>query len=96
MTNKDKLSKMSLEELAEWLDKYGEFDCSPWMTWFDTNYCQKCDPEIVTVPAFNNSEVECSYCELNHRCRFFPEIKEEPSNFDIIKMWLALESEEHI
>lgn len=96
MTNKDKLSKMSLEELAEWLDKYGDFDCSPWMTWFDTNYCQKCDPEIVAVPTFINSEAECSYCELNHKCRFFPEIKEEPSNFDIIKMWLALESEEHI
>ena len=56
MTNYEKLTKMTIKQLANWLDKYGKFDCSPWMTWFDINYCQKCDPEIVTVPAFNNSE----------------------------------------
>ena len=93
MTNYEKLTKMTIKQLANWLDKYGKFDCSPWMTWFDINYCQKCDPEIVTVPAFNNSEAECSYCELNHKCRLFPKIKEEPSNLDIIKMWLEQEVE---
>lgn len=93
MTNYEKLTKMTLEQLANWIDKNGNFDGSPWMSWFDTNYCQKCDPEIVTVPAFNKSEVECSYCELNHKCRFFLEIKEEPSNLDIIKMWFEQTAE---
>lgn len=31
----DRFKSMNIDELAEWLDKYGMFENSPWMLWFD-------------------------------------------------------------
>ena len=39
----DKFKSMNIDELAEWLDKYGMFDNSPWMSWFDQKYCKGCE-----------------------------------------------------
>ena len=33
-------------------------------------------------------EVDCTYCELNNHCKFFPQIAEIPDNKEVIKMWL--------
>ena len=34
-TKFDIFKSMTLEQFAEWFDKYGQFDGSRWMSWFD-------------------------------------------------------------
>lgn len=89
-TNFENLKEMSLDEFAEWLDKYGQFDGSPWMEWFTQNYCDKCESIKVTLPDnfLHVKESVCSYCELEHKCRFFLDMDHEPTNIETIKMWL--------
>ena len=82
------LKTKNIDEFAEWLDKHGQFDGSPWMKWYDENYCKKCEPIMCHYP---DSKVEfpCSWCELNNnKCKFFPQLDEAPDNKKIIKMWL--------
>ena len=101
MSNIEELQSMSLEKFAEWLDEYGQFDNSPWMKWFNEKYCNKCEAIKCEVnqqfganDLFIKQEVECSYCELEKKCRFFTDFNNVPSNIDIIKMWLIEEVEE--
>lgn len=88
----DKFKSMNIDELAEWLDKYGMFDNSPWMSWFDQKYCKNCE-DIMCKYEDSEREFPCSYCELNGNCKFFPDLDEVPDNKMSIKMWL--ESEIH-
>ena len=94
VTNYNKIVSMSIEELAHWLDKHGLFEESPWMSWFNTKYCNNCESVIVLKEksletlGFNTyHDAECAYCEVNKDCRFFPGT-EVPSTEEIIKMWL--------
>ena len=88
----EKFKSMNIDELAEWLDKYGMFDNSPWMSWFDQKYCKNCE-DIMCKYEDSEREFPCSYCELNGNCKFFSGLDEVPDNKKIIKMWL--ESEIH-
>ena len=89
MNNFEYLKSLSLDELAAWLDKYGQFEESAWMTWFGENYCENCEP--IKCQYFDSDhEFLCSYCELEKHCKFFPELKEAPDNLEIIKLWLKL------
>lgn len=95
MTNFDKLKAMTIDEFAEWLDKNGEFDNSPWICWWDSHYCQKCESISLKMKIGDTEHIsEASYCEVNNgKCRFFPDRDESPSNKQIIKMWLETETE---
>ena len=101
MTNMEKLRTMSLEDLAEWLDKNGMFDTSPWSEWFNQKYCDKCESvkckyeDTEKTLGFTpyrfglySGDVECAYCELENKCRFFSELDNIPDNREIVKMWL--------
>lgn len=93
-TQFDRFKPMNINELAEWIDKNGQFDGSPWMKWFDENYCSRCQP-IMCKYEDSTYEFPCSWCELNDKkCKFFPELGEAPDNKKIIKMWLETEVEE--
>lgn len=100
MTNFAYLQSMSVDELAEWLDKHGLFDDSPWNNWFNDTYCSKCDPitckikstSIGVTPLYPEQEIDCSYCELEKKCKFFKHMKDIPTNTDIIAMWLKQEA----
>lgn len=103
MTRFEKFVTSSVDSLAEWIDEYGAHDESPWITWFDNKYCKNCKP--VTVDKKDTLEklgfelcyadrCECSYCELNKQCRYFPDKEESPSIVEIIKMWLESEVED--
>lgn len=93
-----------MKELAEWLDEHGMYDNSPWSTWFDKNYCSKCESIECKVidddiskklgfkPRYGN--IQCAYCELEKKCKFFPDLEETPSCSDIIEMWLEQSMEE--
>ena len=96
----EKIRSMDIDELAEWLDENGQFDGSPWMKWWDENYCQKCDPiechytetkEKLGFEPFYERSIECAWCELEHKCKFFPEMKDVPDSNEIVKMWLESE-----
>lgn len=77
----DSLRNKTIDELAEWLDEYMMFDGSPYLKWWDDNYCKKC----------MNDEEEQIWCELNGNCVFFKEEKDIPNSKEMIKMWLESE-----
>ena len=91
-TNFDKLKAMPMDELAKWLDENGQFDTAPWMMWWDKTYCRNC-PDIMCHYEDSDYEFPCAYCELHKKCMFFPDMDEEPSSLEIVKMWLESEVE---
>lgn len=90
MTQFEKLKNMKIDEFAEWLDKYGAFDGSPWIQWFDALYCNNCE-SIMCHHINSEHEFPCSWCELKGKCKFFPDLDEAPDNKMIVKMWLESE-----
>lgn len=102
MTRFEQFKNMDIEALAEWICENGQFDGSPWMTWWDEKYCQKCEPvmchyteakEKLGFEPFYEKDVECAYCELEGKCRYFLDWEERPDIKDIVKMWLEGEIE---
>ena len=102
MNNLEKLKSMSIEELAEWLDNNGMVDNSPWLEDFNNKYCANCKPimckyedaeKIVGFKPFYDDEVECAYCEIYNKCRYFESRDEVPEGVEIVKLWLNEEVE---
>lgn len=89
----DNFVNMNIDEFAEWLDEYIVFDDSPWLKWWDKNYCHQCEPEIVSDDDYFGGKMEYSWCELNDNCKFFKDMAEIPSTKEMIKMWLESECE---
>ena len=88
MTQFENFKNMNLEELAIWLDVYGEFDNSPWMQWWDENFCDKCESIKMSYPDTPHITFPVGWCELEHKCKFFQDRDDMPSNKEIITMWL--------
>lgn len=87
----DNLKSKSIEELTEWLDQYGTFDDSPWLTWWSEMYCENCE-SIMCRYEETGQEFPCAWCELHDdKCKFFPNLNGLPDNKQIIKMWLESE-----
>lgn len=98
MTVFESFKTKNVDEIAEWLDKNGIYDGSPWMHWWDKNYCSKCETVIDYVPDDEGEEtwhigMECAWCELHDKCRFFQDMDDMPDNKQIIKLWLESEIE---
>ena len=91
MTIFDSIKNKNIDELVEWLDKYGQHDGSPWYEYWNESYCNKCKPEMGRIPELDR-DLEFAWCELHNKCRFFQNIDDIPDSKQIIKMWL--ESEE--
>ena len=98
MNNFERLQSMSVEELAEWLDIL-HYDNTPWLQWFDSKYCNQCEPITVTSKEYKNKfgcsgfgdTVKCAYCEWEDNCKFFPEMSEALNRTNILKMWFESE-----
>lgn len=88
MTNFEMIKSMNIDELAEWLDEYGNFEEAPWMEWFNSNYCKKCD-SVKAYAAYLDKDVDISWCELHDKCKFFETDILKDNN--IVKMWLENE-----
>lgn len=98
MTTFDCIKAMPIEVFAKWLDRNGQFDGSPWMEWFNENYCKKCkaitvkrevsEDKLGISPLTSNGTIDCAWCELHNKCKYFQELDEVPDNEEIIKMWL--------
>ncbi len=103
-SNFERLQSMSIDELAEWLDKNGMFDNSPWLNSFNKKYCEKCEviectytdakEKLGIEPCFLDDTIECAYCEVYNKCRFFENLEDVPDSKDMIKMWLEEEVNE--
>ena len=102
MTRFEELKNMDIEVLAEWLDKNGQFDDVPWSNWFANTYCNNCEAikckytdaeSKLGFKPFYNRDIECSYCELERKCRFFQDMDDIPDSKEIVKMWLESEVE---
>ena len=92
----DKIKSMNINELSKWLDKYGQFDSSPWMEWWNETYCSKCTSETGYITDFGGeyewqTPCEFAWCELHDKCRYFEDLEDVPDNKEIIKMWLESE-----
>ena len=89
-TNFERLQSMSLDDLAKWIDEYGQYDGAPWTRWFDETYCNNCPSEIIyyVEDTEHRRPIHCAWCELNNKCKFFQHMDETPSSFTIVKMWL--------
>ena len=93
----EKFKSMTIEELTDWIDKYGQFDNSPWIKWFDKTYCKNCESIKRHSKQYGyNTETSYAYCELHDNCKFFPDIEYIPDNKDIIKMWLETEANKSV
>lgn len=93
MTNFESIKTKNIDELAEWLDKYGNFEYSPWLEYFNNSYCSDCLSET-TYSSYFERNIDCCWCELNTKCKFFPNFEEAPNNKQMIKMWLESEAGE--
>lgn len=76
----EELKNMDIDEFAKWIDENGQFDNSPWMTWWDELYCQNCEAvmchhieakEKLGFEPFYEKDVECAYCEIYKKCKYF-------------------------
>lgn len=101
MNNFENLKKMSLDDFTAWLDKNGMFDNSPWLNSFNKKYCDNCESvechyeeakEKLGITPFYDNTIECAYCEVYKKCRFFEHLEDVPDNKDMIKMWLEEEA----
>ena len=90
----DNIKFKDIDEFAEWLDKKCWSDDAPWMSWFDKNYCKKCEP--VSIDGVTSWDNDYAYCEIHKKCRFFPNLDEAPNCKQIIKLWLESEEDDGI
>lgn len=95
MTQFEKFKSMCIDEMVDWLDEYGQFDISPWMSWWDRHYCNNCKPVTAFVPDYGR-EMKFAWCELNGKCKFFSDMNDVPSNQDIIRMWLESKTDKTV
>lgn len=89
------LSIINKDEFAEWLNEH--VIEGPWMDWWDEQYCNKCEPvecsyvdceKQLGITPIHKRTIQCAWCELEHKCKYFPDKEDVPSNIDIINMWL--------
>ena len=90
MTRIEELKNMNADAIAAWMDKFVRVDDSPYMKWFDETYCKRCEPIMCCYPG-SEFEFPCAWCELENKCKFFPDMSKAPGVKEIIKMWLELE-----
>ena len=89
------IKNMDINQLTDWIDKYVIFENSAHGVWWDKKFCQQCESVKAMVQNFDSErECEFAWCELEHKCKFFQELPEEPNSKDIIKLWLEAEDEE--
>jgi hypothetical protein len=94
MTLYEKLIGLNKEDLAKEIhEMWRENREEPWTEWFCERYCTCCAPVYEKNPFtgedYQDDAYLCSYCELNGRCRHFPELNEVPSDEKMILIWLS-------
>ena len=91
VTNFDKLTTMSKDELAQWFhDEFGDREGNPWDRWVDKTFCNNCegirgDPENPEQVDMFGNPMLFAPCEL-HDC---PYNVADLNDLTVIKLWLS-------
>ena len=92
MTNYRKIKNMHIKELSKFLDDICRFEKAPWNTWFDDMYCKNCESIKCKyeseLAGGEYREIDCAYCELETKCKYFPHLDRAPSSEEVCEMWL--------
>lgn len=91
MTKFEDFKSKNIDELVDWIDENFAFDTAPYMWWFDNEFCKRCQPEEV-YDVDHSTNMECAWCEISGKCKFFNDMDEVPYAKQIIKMWLESEA----
>lgn len=91
MTVFEKIKSMDINEFAKWFSENCVHDGDPVITWWDNKYCKNCESEIVHVIE-DGREMECAWCEVHDKCRYFTHMDKTPEFDEITKLWLESES----
>lgn len=94
MTIFESIKSMNIDEFVEWICRYDDIDGYPWLEWFSKKYCAECKPEKVYAPYLGH-DIECSWCELHGKCKFFLDMDDIPNTKQTIKMWLECEADRY-
>ncbi len=86
----EKLLGLSIEEFAQEIESWSDCEVEPWHDWFESEYCEHCAPVYAQYPLDHVTHA-CAYCELNDKCRHFPEMNHIPTGAEIVEMWLEQE-----
>lgn len=90
-TNFNVIKNFNIDELADFINKYCEWEYSPWEKWFTTNFCNSCE-RVMCHLINSTNEFPISWCDLNdNKCKFFPNLENGLSNKELIKIWLSKE-----
>ena len=86
----DVIKSFTIDEMVDFLDEHTTMGGTPWEEWFDENYCSKCMPEV-SPESYYCGFVDCAYCELHNKCKYFLDMDDVPDYKQVIKMWLETE-----
>ena len=91
-TNYSTIITKDIDAFAEWLANIGAFEDSPWLKWYDENFCKKCKPVVCKYEdSIFDQTFEASECEFEDgKCPFGVY---DWTDKDIIKAWLLLKKE---
>ena len=90
MTVFEKIKTMNIDEFAEWFNEHCAHDTDPCISWWDKNYCNKCEAVIATIEGYHN-DVEFAWCELHDKCKYFKDLDKTPDTLQMTKLWLESE-----
>ena len=90
MTIFENIKAKNIDEFSKWLDEVGNINNTPWIKWFYSHYCSKCESVIGHV-VDEHKDMEFAWCEVYGKCRFFLELDDTPDSRQMIKMWLESE-----
>lgn len=94
MTNFEMIKNFTVEEMVEAFATYGD-DTSPWNKWMSDNYCDKCEPVMVTMK-FDGRQHEANQCEIDRKCKFSETqgLGDFYNDYEaVIRAWLNAEAE---
>ena len=83
MTVFERIKEMNIDDFVEFMYGQSLFNELPSDRWFDEKYCSE----------FNASNDVYSWCEVNHKCKYFQHMDKVPTVKQVIKMWLESEVE---
>ena len=91
MTNFEYIKSLSLPQFAAWMEDNVVLEDGPHIKWFDETYCMNCPPIDCQYKDGWGNTIQCSFCEFEEHCKFFPEFDSAPDCYEIATMWLEAE-----
>lgn len=92
MTEFERINAMNIDEFVDWFVANCMHDGDPAITWWDKTYCKNCESVEVEGLVLGTT-MECAWCEVNNKCKFFKDMDNIPNSKQMTKIWLQSEVE---